>query len=377
MTYQNKKVLFSATVDSHILAFHIPYLKYFKKQGYEVHVASNGTEKIPYTDIKHTISIQRNPFNLKNIYAIFKLKKIIDNEKYNIVHTHTPMGSVVTRLASIRSRKKNNTRIIYTAHGFHFYKGAPPINWLIYFPIEKILSYFTDDLITLNDEDHKYALLNFKGIKNIHKVNGVGVNLSKFRPGNQNNKSMLRNKFGFEENIFIILCVAEFTANKGQEFIVESAVELKKLIPNIKILFAGSGDRIIKTKKLVEKLNLSDVVYFLGYRKDMHNIYKISDIQISASIREGLPINIIEAMASGLPVVCSKIRGHTDLVRDERNGLTYTVRNKDEFLKAIARMYKDSSLIQKAKDINPIDVKIYSQDKVLRLMKKIYEKNDV
>ena len=129
-----KKVLFTATVDSHILHFHIPYLKLFKENGYEVHVATNGDEKIPYCDVKHKISFERNPIKLNNLKAIKQLKKVIDKEKFDIIHCHTPMGSVVTRLAAKKARK-NGTRVIYTAHGFHFYKGSPLLNWLIFYPI--------------------------------------------------------------------------------------------------------------------------------------------------------------------------------------------------------------------------------------------------
>ena len=126
-----KKVLFTATVDSHILHFHIPYLKLFKENGYEVHVATNGDEKIPYCDVKHKISFERNPIKLNNLKAIKQLKKVIDKEKFDIIHCHTPMGSVVTRLAAKKARK-NGTRVIYTAHGFNFYKGAPLLNRLVF-----------------------------------------------------------------------------------------------------------------------------------------------------------------------------------------------------------------------------------------------------
>lgn len=130
-----KKVLFTATVDSHILHFHIPYLKWFKGQGYEVHVATNGNEGIPYCDVKHKISFEKTPLKINNLKAIKQLKEIIEKEKFNIIHCHTPMGSVVTRIAARRARKKYNTKVIYTAHGFHFYKGAPILNWLIFYPV--------------------------------------------------------------------------------------------------------------------------------------------------------------------------------------------------------------------------------------------------
>ena len=151
-----KKVLFVAHVDSHIRHFHIPYLKYFKEKGYEVHVVTSNDENetFPYCDVKHVISIKRNPFKMDNIKAIKQLKKIINDEKFDLIHCHTPMGGVITRLAAKKVRK-NGTKVFYTAHGFHFYKGAPKINWMIYYPIEKYLSKYTDVLITINHEDYE------------------------------------------------------------------------------------------------------------------------------------------------------------------------------------------------------------------------------
>ena len=155
-----KKVLFTATVDSHILHFHIPYLKLFKEKGYEVHVATNGNEEIPYCDKKHVISFERSPLKLNNLKAIGQLRKIINEENFDIIHCHTPMGSVVTRLAAKKARKKG-TRVIYTAHGFHFYKGAPKLNWFLFYPVEKYLSKYTDTLITINKEDYDLAKRKF------------------------------------------------------------------------------------------------------------------------------------------------------------------------------------------------------------------------
>ena len=160
----NKKVLFTATVDSHIIHFHIPYLKLFKDKDYEVHVVTGEEGKIPYCNKKHIINIKRNPYNFKNINAINELKKIINKEKFDIIHCHTPMGGVVTRIAAKKTRI-NGTKIIYTAHGFHFYKGAPLLNWMLFYPIEKYLSKYTDTLITINKEDYELAKRKFKNTR--------------------------------------------------------------------------------------------------------------------------------------------------------------------------------------------------------------------
>jgi len=174
-----KKVLFTATLDSHILQFHIPYLKMFKEQGYQVHVATNEENEIPFCDVKHVVCFERNPIKINNLRAIRCLNKIIDKEKFDIIHCHTPMGGVVTRLAAKKARKAG-TKVIYTAHGFHFFKGAPIKNWLIFYTIEKWLAKYTDTLITINEEDYKLAKRKFKKIKNIEYVHGIGLDTTKF-----------------------------------------------------------------------------------------------------------------------------------------------------------------------------------------------------
>ena len=204
-----KKVLFVATVTRHINAFHIPYLKWFKEQGYEVHVASNGDEKIEYCDKHFNLPFERFPLKVNNIKTYKELKKIIDDNNSEIVHCHAPVGGVLARLAARKARKKG-TRVIYTAHGFHFYKGAPLLNWIIYYPIEKFLSRYTDCLITINQEDYELAKKRFKKAKQIEYVHGVGVDSEKFKKENLNKeqKEKLRKSLGIKEDDFVIIYTA-------------------------------------------------------------------------------------------------------------------------------------------------------------------------
>ena len=234
-----KKVLFTATVDSHILNFHTPYLKYFKDNGYEVHVATNGTEKIPYCDIKHTVSFERSPFRLNNLKARKQLKKIIDTEQFEIIHTHTPMGSVVTRLAALNARKKFNTRVIYTAHGFHFYDGAPVQNWLFFYPVEKYLARYTDTLITINQEDYQRAKNKFK--TRVEYVPGVGIDESKFKfKMSKKEKSDLRKSLGLKDTDFVLIYAAELNKNKNQKMLIEAMSEIIKINKNVHLLLPGN-----------------------------------------------------------------------------------------------------------------------------------------
>ena len=186
-----KKVLFVANISKHILRFHLPYLKWFKEHGFETHVAAGGNEEIPWCDVKHKVSIERSPFSLKNIRAHKELKKIIEANQFALVHGHTPMGGVLARTASVAARK-NGTKVLYTAHGFHFYKGSPLANWLLYYPVEKYLASYADGIITINHED--YRLLSDKNfqVKDKFYINGVGVDPTRFTPITQEVKLKIR-----------------------------------------------------------------------------------------------------------------------------------------------------------------------------------------
>ena len=336
-----KKVLFTATVDSHILNFHIPYLKYFKEQGYEVHVATNGDEEIPYCDKKIKIPFERSPYKLKNLKAIKRLKKVIMEEKYDIIHTHTPMGSVVTRLAAIKARKKYHTRVIYTAHGFHFYKGAPKKNWLLFYPVEKFLSKYTDTLITINKEDYNLAKNKFY-CKDIQYVPGVGIDENKFNiKMTKKEESELRKTLGLKDDDFVMIYVARMDINKNQGFLIDVTRELIKENKNIHLLLVGPDENHGIYQKQAQ--DILQNVHFLGYRKDISKLMNISNVAVSSSLREGLPVNIMEAMIVGLPVVATDARGVRDLIINGINGYVVEVNNNEEFIKSINKI-KDNMI---------------------------------
>lgn len=360
-----KKVLFTATVDSHILQFHIPYLKMFKDKGYEVHVATNGTEEIPYCDVKHVISFERSPIKINNLKAIRDLKKVIDKEKFDIIHCHTPMGSVVTRIAAKKARKKG-TRVIYTAHGFHFFKGAPLLNWIVFYPIEKYLSKYTDCLITINQEDYELAKKKFKKCKQIELVHGVGVDESKFNfEMSDQEKHELRESLGLKDDDFVIIYVAELSKRKNQGMLIKAVKELideGKI--NIKVLLPGTDSMNGYYQKMVEDLGIKENIKFLGYRKDIPRLLKISDLYVSTAKQEGLPVNIMEAMCCGLPIVATDCRGNRDISKK-----VIGINNTKELYKNIEEVMKDK------KRYLSTDYNKYRLENIMKLMKKIYEQN--
>jgi len=367
-----KKILFCATVDYHFEAFHLPYMKWFQEQDWEVHVAASGNLNLPFTDKKYNISIQRSPLSIKNGYAYKELKKIINDNGYEIIHCHTPVGGALARLAARDARKKG-TKVLYTAHGFHFYKGAPLLNWLLYYPIERGLSYFTDCLITINEEDYTLAINHRFGAKRITHVHGVGVDTERFKPIDEMDKGKLRSKLGYKRDDFLMFYAAEFNANKNQQLLIKVLAKIKDDVPHARLLLAGKGPLQDDLKKLAEELDVSTMVDFLGFRKDLEEIIPMCDIAVASSLREGLPVNIMEAMACGLPVIASENRGHKELVRNDINGWIIDPEDIDAMAEKIKTVAQNKSLANRlGKSGRTIVENTFSIDKVQKELTSIY-----
>lgn len=359
----SRKVLFCATVDYHFRAFHLPYLKWFKDQGFEVHVAASGNIELPYVDAKFDIPIQRSPFHLKNVKAYSQLKSIIIQNNYDIIHCHTPMGGMLTRLAA-RGARKRGTKVIYTAHGFHFCKGAPFKNWLLYYPIEKVFSNYTDCLITINEEDFALAVKHRFNAKRIEHVHGVGVNTEQFQPITDLHKQELRKSFGYAPDDFLLFYAAEFNENKNQQLLIHALALIKEKVPCARLLLAGSGPLLQSCRDLTIRLGVENMVDFLGYRNDICKLLQQCDVAVASSLREGLPVNIMEAMACGLPIVASENRGHAELIKDRVNGYIITELKSDQFAIRLNQLYQAKKLRKEFGIASVQGVKRYSIDQV-------------
>ncbi|WP_026694371.1 glycosyltransferase family 4 protein [Peribacillus kribbensis] len=364
-----KKILFCATVDYHFKAFHLPIMRWFKEQGWEVHIAAAGDIILPYTDEKINIPIQRSPFRKENYAAYKQLRKVIDKNNYQIVHCHTPMGGVLGRLAARTTRKKG-TKVLYTAHGFHFCKGAPLKNWILYYPIEKWLAQLTDRLITINTEDFNLASTKLQA--SINHVHGIGIDTDKFKPIPNLKKINLRKELNIEQDRFIMFYAAEFNGNKNQRLIIEALANIKDYLPNAKLLLAGEGPLMSSCKDLAKNLHVDHMIDFLGYRRDIVNLLGISDIAVASSLREGLPVNIMEAMSSGLPIIATHNRGHKELIFNNSNG--WLVNNDPkEFSEKIVNLAANRHLIPELGEKGrQLIIEKYSLRKVLEEQSKIY-----
>ena len=287
----------------------MPFIKLLKSNGYKVDYANAGEEPIKNVDHEFKVDFPRNPFKIHKLIKSYReMKKILNENHYDLIHTHTPVGSVITRLAARQTRSKG-TKIIYTAHGFHFFRGAAPINWLLWYPIEKFCARLTDTLITINREDYERAKNKFK--TNVHYVPGVGVDIKKFDiKMTKNERNKYRKTLGLEPDDFVIIYVAELSKRKNQERLLKDKVEIIKTNPQTHILLVGDDSLNGRIQKLARELDISENVHFLGYRDDIPQLLKISDLYCSTSRQEGLAVNILEARIAGLPIKATKIRGH-------------------------------------------------------------------
>ena len=267
----------------------------------------------------YQINCSRSPFSKGNFEAIKELKKIISDNKYDIVHCHTPVAGACTRIACKGFRKKG-LRVFYTAHGFHFYKGAPLINWLIYYPIEKYCSKFTDILITINHEDESLAKKRMKA-KKVEYVPGVGIDVDKFANAVVD-RTQKRQELGIPEDAILILSVGELNKNKNHQIVIRALAELND--KNVHYMIAGEGALSDYLKNLSYELGVESQVHILGYREDTEQLYKIADINAFPSIREGLGLAAIEGMAAGLPLICLDNRGTRNYAENNVNAFIIT-----------------------------------------------------
>jgi len=367
-----KRVLYTANVPNHIMGFHLPYLKWFKEQGFEVHVAFYGDEEIPYADKVWNIPFGRSPFSRSNIVAWRKLRKLFKEYHFEAVHCHTPIAGFFTRLAAAKYRK-DGTKVLYTSHGFHFFKSAPLKNWLIYLPAEWGLSLITDGVITINHEDfeylHKYHFANGK-----HRINGIGLDPERLQVNGSASTAKMRTETGLAEDDFLILYIAEFIDRKNHHFIIKNIPALVQKYPKMKFLFAGRGIKQDKMKGLTKSLNIEDHVSFLGFREDIGRFIKMANMGISSSKHEGLGLGVAEMMFNELPVVVSDDRGHRELVDHEQNGFIFGQNNADQFRYYLSKLYGDKFLRDKIGKAAKRSMSKFVVDKSLRQMEEIYNR---
>lgn len=317
-----KKILFCASTISHIKNFHLPYLQMFQEAGYEVWVAADKVEAIPYADHVVALPLQKKLTSLKNVKAIFEMRKLLKQEHFEKISTHTALASAVARAAVLFLKKRPH--VFCTVHGYLFNKEGGLKKWIYLLP-EKICACVTDTLMVMNQEDYEIAQQYKLYGGQLYYINGMGIDFSKFTPITLQERFNTRKALGLGENDFAFVYAAEFSKRKNHAFLIKAFSHVCKKAPQIKLLLAGTGAQLEACKQLSCKLGCKEQVLFLGYVNGMQALYRACDACVTASHIEGLPFNVMEAMACGLPVVASKIKGHQELVAHGKNGYLFRV----------------------------------------------------
>ncbi len=352
-----KKILFVANVaKEHILKFHVPTIKHFKDNGWQVDVACSGEDDVPFCDRQFRTSWKRSPFTPKTFRGIRELKKILNEEHYDIVYCHTPVGGLAARMASKKTRK-NGTKVIYFAHGLHFFKGASVVNWLTFYPIEKYLAHKTDVFFALNNEDYDFVKNDFCKSLIVRQVPGVGADFSRLDVEDKAAiRAQYREELGIAPDAPVLIYVAELIKNKNQPMLVDTLRELRKEHPDAVLLLVGPEHDNGAVKDYVEKQGLQESVRLLGWRSDIGKLMATSDIYVASSLREGFPINLLEAQYCGLPVVATKNRGHVTPIVHGENGFLVDIGDHEAMAAHIHALLTDTELYRK---LSTIDVSRY------------------
>lgn len=350
-----KRVLMVATVPSMIGQFNMNNIQILQELGYTVDVAADFTdtsvwpaERVQkFKDQMEKMEIEciqldfsRSPLKLNRHYQSYKeTVRLIRERKYSFIHTHTPIASAIVRQAA----HKTGTKVIYTAHGFHFYDGAPLKNWLVFYPIEKHFSKYTDVLITINKEDYNRASEKFHAKKTV-KIPGVGVDTEKFAVCVVD-KGAKRAELGVKDDDFLLLSVGELSERKNQKVVIEALHRMKEAetIGNIVYLAVGKGDQEEEFRGLIREYELQDHIKLLGFRTDIDELCETVDCFVHPSIREGLGIAPLEAMAAGLPLISTAVNGIKDYTADGVSGCCIDSTNVDSMVAAITRMRNDGT----------------------------------
>lgn len=356
-----KRILITST-DLMMVQFLIPHVENLAENGFEVEIACSDVggrmeeirERLDgVVGAIYVVRLVRSPASFTNFKGYKDMKRIIEGGRYDIIWTNEPVMGVVTRLAARRARR-NGTKVLYMAHGFHFYKGAPKLNWILYYPVEKFCSRFCDMIVTINKNDCEIA--NSFYAKSVKRIDGIGLDVTRFYEVSFD-KWKKREELGIPRDAFFILSVGELHHSKNHEVIIKSLGRMNN--PGIYYGICGRGEQLNALQGLVVQLGLQENVKFFGYRRDIPEILHCADLFAHPSAREGLGIAALEAMASGLPLLTSDAGGLPDFVENGVVGYTYAPNDVDGFSEGITRLYSDCELRERMSQNNIEAVKKY------------------
>ncbi|MDT2827201.1 glycosyltransferase family 4 protein [Enterococcus viikkiensis] len=364
------KILYVTTISNTMNAFLIPHIKMLLDEGHKVSIACSIEQPLDTFFIKNNVPVydipfDRKPNSLNNYQAYRKFKNVMRNGKFDLVHTHTPIASMLVRLVC----RKEKAKVFYTAHGFHFYQSAPLINWLLFYPVEKFLSKYTDVLITINQEDYNLAKNKFK-MKKLFKIPGIGLNFERLEITKSREK--LREELQVNLDKVVLISIGEINKNKNHKIVIDAIYELQNY--DLEYWIVGEGVLKSELEQLCEKYGLKEKVKFLGYRSNIADILNAADIFLFPSKREGLGMAALEAMYMGLPVIGSNVHGIKDYLSDNTNGFLVNPEKKEDFVNRILSLMNNKDLRGKMGENNREASLNYSINESLKYMNSIYSR---
>lgn len=326
------RILQITTISNTMNAFLIPHIEALLAQGHEVELACRIEKPLDRRLshlVHHEISFQRSPLTTDNLQAYFQLRKLFRQTHYDVIHTHTPNASFITRLAAYHQR----SYIVYTAHGFHFYQGAPRLNWLVYYNVEKLLARYTDKIVTINHEDYQRACcFKLKKHGSVHLIPGIGTDIEVVHQPQLTEE--IKQRYQIKPTDRVLVFAAELNKGKNQNMLIDVMAQLvAEGHSNYRLFLLGNGSNEVAYRQRIQELNLEQNIFLTGLVKDVRPYLDLADVAVSSSLREGLPVNVMEALAYGVPVVITKIRGHVDLLQKPNQGLLIT--NSQEMAQGI------------------------------------------
>lgn len=375
---KGKKLLYILNVAKRVNNFSYTSMIAAQQLGVEFHIAGNwsyASEEERMADERqygikiHQIDFIRTPCHPGNKKAYDQLKSLMQRENYDVIHCNTPIGGVLGRILGKQCGIK---KIIYQVHGFHFFKGSPKKNWLLYYPIEKWLAHYTDALITINKEDYELAKAKLKLCKSgkVYYVPGVGIDTIQYKV-EESVRAAKRAELNIPQDAFVLISVGELNFNKNNGVIISALEQLKTI--DVHYVLCGVGELESVLRRQAEEADLKDKVHFLGYRNDVNELYKMADCFVMSSLREGLSRSVMEAMASGLPCVASRIRGNTDLLENTQGGYLCGANDASAYAEKIKLLYSDSALREQMGKNNLLTIQEFSTKKVIDTIREVYE----
>lgn len=395
-----KKALLVTRVSGFIPQHEMNNVKILQEMGYEVHYAANYNTVVYGKDnhrldgtgiIRHQVDFVRSPFSSDTRRAYRQLVELLQENEFDLLHCHMPISGVLARAAAHSVQKKTGRRmpVLYTAHGFHFHTGAPLANW-VYYPVERYMARYTDRLILMNEEDCKRAQ-RFPIRGRVEHISGVGLNLKQFegrtkreyglghRPDKEAPGS-LHERFQIRQGDAVLISVGELTKGKNNMAMIQAMKELGDL--PVSYVICGSGPMEQQLRDCVSELGLEERVKFAGYVTDVPDLLWQADCFVFPSRREGLPVVVMQAMAAGLPVVASRIRGVSDLIEHSKGGYLVEGHEPEDYAVKVRRLFEEKygkTAVPREKrreqmgTWNRERVKEFSLEKVDGQMRRIYQ----